>query len=162
MNILSKVVLAAGISLTISCGANSSNTNDAETAGDSLITSSKKDKPLKDTLPKEVNEVHLGTAKAIEVITAEKEMKGESAAEDYTRCKKWTLTTKQIESIIRKFKSMSGEEQNLAYSFYQCRISGEIKIDQVRYKYWLGAGGTLTLKNGDTSLYFGFPGKEWE
>jgi hypothetical protein len=144
----------------VSCGSNSSKVKIVGSTIDSTDTISKNEKSINDTLPGEIKPINLTTASNIKVLSVNKELKGDSTDEDYNRCKKWILTAKQIGSIIRKFKSMSSEEQYLAYSFYQCRISGEIKIDGIIYKYWMGAGGTLTLKNNNETLDFGCPGKE--
>jgi hypothetical protein len=162
MNILSIIMLSVGTFLNVSCGSNNNKANIAQAAIDSTITVSKNDKQITDTLPVVKKAINLATVRDIEVMTVEKEIENDNTSEDNGKCKTWSLTAKQIESIIRKFKSMSSEEQYLAYSFYQCRISGEIKIDQVKYRYWIGAGGTLTLKNNDTSLYFGCADKKSE
>jgi hypothetical protein len=134
--------------------------NLARTSNDSIISVIISDKSLKDTLPPKRKGINLETARKIAVLSISKEFRKDSSAENYSNCKSWSLTAKQIEYIIRKFKSMTSEEQYLSYSFYQCRISGEIKIDNIMYKYWIGAGGTLTLKNNNTTLHFGCSGKK--
>ena len=70
-------------------------------------------------------------------------------------CQGWSLTREQIKAVIRKFKMMSGEVQYLSYSFFPCEIKGIIRIDGHEFKYYLGAGSTLTLNSGSTSYCFG-------
>src|SRR4030095_501501 len=153
--------LTAGIVLfNISCKSNSNKNYSTHTTNDSNVSIVISDKQINDTVPSKMKEISLKMVRNIEVLSINKEIKGDSVEEDYSKCKSWSLTAKQIEIIIKKCESMTSEKQYLSYSFYQCRISGEIKIDDIKYKYWLGAGATLTLKNNDTTLYFGCLGKK--
>lgn len=112
-----------------------------------------------DTGALKTNELSLNKAKHFEILSINKEI-NDSSAKEYFKCKSWALNSKQIKYIIKKFVAMTSEEQYLSYSFYKCRISGEIKIDSIKYSYWLGAGGTLTLKNNSSVLYFGCSAKD--
>lgn len=160
INFLSITILIVGTAVNVSCQSKSNKNNPTQTTNDSIASIITSDKHINDTLPPKAKEISLETARNIEVLSIDKEIKKDSSAENYNKCKAWSLTAKQIEFIIKKFESMTSEEQYLSYSFYQCRISGEIKIDDIKYKYWIGAGGTLTLKNNDATLYFGCSGKK--
>lgn len=146
--------LAALILLNTSCVSNNKSTPDQKAVADSNVSINTSDKRASDTLPP-MKELNLTTAKTIEVLSLEKRTPADSAGENHKPCKAWSLTAKQIETLVRKFKQMTSEEQYLSYSFYDCNIRGDIKIDQVIYKYWIEAGGTLTLKANDTSFYYG-------
>lgn len=105
--------------------------------------------------------IDLKKAKKIEIISLNKRMlKGDTTEDDYQKCKTWSLTINEFKKVIREFKSMSSELQYLSYSYMLCEKKGEIKIDNILFDYWLNAGSTLTMKNNDTTLYFGCPSKK--
>ena len=150
--------------LNISCGSNEElnkkivTTQDTTISKDSIVSHHILTEVKDTTSPKAVN---LETAKNIEILSINKEMGKDSAdAGFYEKCKSWSLTIIQLKKIIRKFKSISSEAQNLSYSYMPCRIKGEIKIDNIEFKYWLNAGSTLTLKNNNIELYFACSSKE--
>jgi hypothetical protein len=97
--------------------------------------------------------IDLRTAKKIEILSIEKEINNNMDQD--SACQGWSLTREQITIVIRKFKKMSSELQYLSYSFFPCEIKGIIRIDGHEFKYYLGAGSTLTLNSGSTSFYFG-------
>src|SRR5882672_7967838 len=101
------------------------------------------------------------TAKMIEILSMKKRSYENTSKDEYSeKCKSWSLTIEQFGRIIRKFKSMSSELQYLSYLSMPCEMNGEIKIDKVKFEYWINAGATLVLMNKDTTLYFGFSGKK--
>jgi len=102
-------------------------------------------------------QIRLSDSKKIEVLSNHKNVR-DTTAEEYTRCRSWNLNSKQIAFIIKKFDAMTSEGQYLSYSFYDCEIRGEIRIDNKKYMYWLGAGATLTLRHGNTTWYYGCSG----
>lgn len=154
---LSITILIASVILNSSCQSKSNKNSPAPVIKDSAVPANTKEQHVKDTLPEPVNKLNLATVKNIGVLSLHKEIKSDSTDEDYAKCRAWSLTARQVEFLIRKFKSMTSEEQYLSYSVYNCSISGEIKIDQVQYKYWMGSGGTLVLKSNGISWYFGYP-----
>lgn len=58
------------------------------------------------------------------------------------------------------FKLISSEEQNLMYQVTPCKLVGEMEVDNRKFKYWLNAGGTLTLRSSEIAYYFGYVGKD--
>lgn len=152
--------LTTGIALAVSCKSKSNNNVIIQTTKDSNVSTTIINEQPNDTGLTKSKEMNLNQIRHIKVLSINKENREDSSSEDYRPCKEWLLTTRQIEFVIAKFEQMTSEKQYLLYSFYKCQISGEIKIDSSRYKYWIGAGGTLTLKNGDTTLYYGCSDKK--
>lgn len=118
-------------------------------------------KKLIDTTIPKIISIDLKKVKKIEVLSINKEIgKDSTNVEDYEKCKSWSLTIDQLKFVIRKFVQMSSESRYLTYLYMPCNMKGEIKIDSIEFRYWIGAGSTLTLKNKDTTLYFGCPGNK--
>lgn len=125
------------------------------------------DSILADTILTEVMDttapipIDLKKAKNIEILSISSEIfKGETTDEYYEKCKSWSLTSDQLKNVIRFFRPISSELQNLSYSYMPCRMTGKIKIDNIDFNYFINAGSTLTLINRDTKLYFGCSSKE--
>ena len=159
LNSFSITIVTIATILNVSCQSKSNKNIISHPAKDSNVTITKTKPQVNDSGLSSTKGISLKASRTIEVLSINKEI-NDITADDYSKCRSWSLTGKQIKSILRKFEPMSSEEQYLSYSFYTCRISGEIKIDDTKYKYWLGAGGTLTIENGDTTLYYGCPDKK--
>src|SRR4051812_35821843 len=99
--------------------------------------------------------IDLKEVKLIEIVSIKKEVSPGYTNESDGNCTNWRLSATQLKEILRNFVTMSGEEQDLAYDSYPCRMTGEIKLDQTSYEFWVGAGSTLTLKKSGTTYYFG-------
>ena len=151
------------VSISMSCDSNTQPPRDKPTEVNEVSQDSPRAVVVTttDTVAPLKVQADLKKIKVIEVLSGKKEVAG-STSQDDTVCFRWALTPRQITTLIRKFDPMSGEMQNMIYSFYPCQITGELKLDGIKYKYWLGAGSTLTLRNADTTLYYAYTHKDFK
>ena len=162
INIFSTSILLVVIASSISCQSKRNESKNGKTKNDSTVSISVSEKLINNTLPLNKKKINLRTAKNIQVLSINKIINNDTTYKSLQDCKSWSLTAKQIISAIKHFTQMSSEERFLSYSYYPCEITGEIKIDEVQYKYWLEANATLTLINNNSSYYFGFTGKNYK
>lgn len=109
------------------------------------------------------NILKIQTAREIKIMSYKRRLNSSNKNdEDYGKCKKWSISIKELETIIRKFEQLSSEEQHLLYLYLPCEATGEIKIDKKIYKYWLNAGATLTLKDHKRIFYYGYAGLNYK
>jgi len=159
-----RTLIVGNLFLNICCGTNAEqvkkiiDTNDLKIKKNSILSDTNLAEVMDTTYPKVID---LMTAKNIEILSfAKKILKGDTTDKYYKKCESWSLTSDQLKIVIRKFKPISSEVENLVYSYMACEMTGKIKIDNTEFKYWINAGSTLTLINKDTTLYFGCSSKE--
>jgi hypothetical protein len=131
--------------------------------------------PAKDTLPsnyfldslkwqrnKQTAE-QIDNIKRIEVLSANKDIDSSDSENEYVNfCKKSTIDKKIIGLILRNSKPISGEIWHLLYDDLPCNIRGEMKINDLHFKYRVNAGSHIAVWNTDTTFRYGYTGKKFE
>lgn len=81
----------------------------------------------------------------------------ESPYPNEDKCKSWSLPRKNIllELIFSLTPQPNPYAVNTAFSYYKCKISGELKKGGIQYTYYFNAGGFVELTNSDTTFYLG-------
>ena len=108
----------------------------------------------------------------IEIISVKKEVdSAELDSKFLNPCKKWILNKKTIESVFRNSTPISGERWHNLYEDLPCYMKGDIKINDLLFKFEVNSGSHLVIWNADTSFRYGcidkrfekyFLSKEWD
>lgn len=95
-------------------------------------------------------------ASAFEVLGHKKNNDYPSSKADTAMCKNWALNSQNIEQIIKDSEPISGPDWHHLFDHLPCSITGQLKQENRTFEFQINGGSWLTIKNNDSTTYFGY------
>ncbi|MHA4847638.1 hypothetical protein ACX0G7_25960 [Flavitalea antarctica] len=110
--------------------------------------------PIIDTTPLRIIRL-FDNHKPFRVIVQGSEIQRNTTDKDTAKCARWTLTTKQVEQVIKFSEEISGTVWDLAFSNLSCSVQGKLIQDKIEYLFNINAGSYVQVTSGDTTIVYG-------
>lgn len=95
------------------------------------------------------------TADNFELLNNKKTIDTESSETDTTACTNWTLTTNEIQTIIKDSEIISGPDWHHLFGHLPCSIKGQLKQNGTTFDFQINSGSWMTIACGDSTIFLG-------
>ena len=99
--------------------------------------------------------VRFDKSKQFTIINSKREITTQSSAPDTFACKGWTISQKNISSIIKNCRLVNGTEWDLTFEVLPCIVTGKLKQGAKTYRFEINAGSWAYIRNSDTTIILG-------
>jgi hypothetical protein len=100
--------------------------------------------------------------KNFEILNSKRGITEQSSDKDTTKCNGWTIPQTIILSIIKDSKVISGGEWHDDFGVYRCIITGQLRQNELTYKYEINGGSWIYIFCNQQTIILGSYKKEYE
>ena len=92
---------------------------------------------------------------AFQILSSYRSITTQSSAPDTNMCGGWTISKRNLYTVIRHSKLIGGTEWDICFDVLPCIIKGQLKQKGELYHFELNGGSWLYLKSKDTTVILG-------
>ena len=98
---------------------------------------------------------HFSKDSAFQILSSYRSITTQSSAPDTDRCKGWSISKRDLYTIIKHSKMIDGMDWHHFFDVWPCIIIGQLKQKGELYHFEVNGGSWLYLKSKDTTIILG-------